>query len=230
MRSQPLGTSEQLPRVQGSRGNDDKESKRARPNRLCCRFTGIDDSVCRRATTDRPDGFGHRTDVGDRHSAEEHRRHPAAQDRRRRVEYISLEDGGDTTRAVQNVKKLIAGEQHRRADRPVDDAQRIRDPGRDCRCQGADDGDRRHVRDRRAAGREKALGLQDDAERRPDRRGAAWPHGEERRQIGRLHRLQRSVRRELAQGVQRAGRESGRQGRRGRTLTAAPIRASRARR
>ena len=25
-----------------------------------------------------------------------------------RVEYISLEDGGDTTRAVQNVKKLIA--------------------------------------------------------------------------------------------------------------------------
>ena len=52
------------------------------------------------------------------------------------VEYISLEDGGDTTRAVQNVKKLDRREQHRRADRPVDDPQRLRDS-------------RRHRRERR---------------------------------------------------------------------------------
>ena len=38
------------------------------------------------------------------------------------VEYISLEDGGDTTRARAERQEAHSGEQHRRADRPVDDA------------------------------------------------------------------------------------------------------------
>ena len=38
---------------------------------------------------------------------------------------------------------------------------------------------------------QKALGLQDDAERRPDLAGAGRPHGQDRRQDGRLHRHRR---------------------------------------
>ena len=45
------------------------------------------------------------------------------------------------------------------------------------------------------------VGIQDDAERRPDRRRAGEAHGEDRREDDRLHRLQRSLRRELVQGV-----------------------------
>jgi hypothetical protein len=59
------------------------------------------------------------------------------------VEYVSLEDGGDTTRG-QNVKKPLP-KQDRRADRPVDDPERIRDTRCHCRCEGSDDGDRRDV-------------------------------------------------------------------------------------
>ena len=56
---------------------------------------------------DRPDGLGHRSDVGDRHPAEEHGALLPTKIGDATVEYIQLDDGGDTTRAVQNAKKLI---------------------------------------------------------------------------------------------------------------------------
>ena len=108
------------------------------------------------------------------------------------VEYIQLEDGGDTTRAVQNIKKLIQENNIDALIGPSTTPNALRDPRRHRRGQGADDGDRGHVGGRRAARREEALGVQDDAERRPHRRRADEAHGEERREDDRLHRLQRS--------------------------------------
>ena len=89
------------------------------------------------------------------------------------VEYISLEDGGDTTRAVQNVKKLIAENNIDALIGPstTPNAFAILDVIADAKVpMMATVGT---SADRRAARREEALGVQDDAERRPDRRRAA---------------------------------------------------------
>ena len=92
------------------------------------------------------------------------------EDRRRhgRIHPAGRRRRHDARRAER--QETDAGEQHRRADRPVDHAERAGDPRRDRRSQGADDGDGRHVVGGRADGCEEALGIQDDAERRPDRR------------------------------------------------------------
>ncbi len=156
---------------------------------------------------DRPDGFLDRPDDGDRHPAEEHRRPAAAQDRQRdrRILPARRRRRHDACRAER--EEADPGEQHRRADRSVDDAERAGHPRHHRGSEGADDGDGRHVVGRRAARREAPLGLQDHAERRPDRRCADQAHAEGRREECRLHRLQRSVRRELAQGVRRTRRQ-----------------------
>ena len=94
----------------------------------------------RRAGQDRPHGVG---DRARRRRSAFRSRTPATLLPTRigdaTVEYIQLEDGGDTTRAVQNVEEAAAGAQRRRADRAVDDAERARDPRRRsprrrCRC------------------------------------------------------------------------------------------------
>ena len=115
-----------------------------------------------------------------------------------------VDDGGDTTRAVQNVKKLI---QEHNIDALIGpsttpNALAILDVIAEGKVPlmatvGTLGGGR-------AARREEALGVQDHAERRPHRRGAGQAHGEDRREDARLHRLQGPVRRELAQGVRAA--------------------------
>ena len=141
------------------------------------------------------------------------------------VEYIQLDDGGDTTRAVQNAKKLL---QEQNIDALIGPSTT---PNAlailDLIAEGkvplmATVGTSSVVEPH---GREAALGVQDDAERRPDRRGAREAHGEGRREDDRLHRLQGPVRRELVPRVRAARREGGHQGHRRPSTTSAPIRA-----
>ena len=98
------------------------------------------------------------------------------------VEYIQYDDGGDTTRAVQNAKKLMQEHNVDALIGPSTTPNALAILDFIAEAQGAADGDRRHVGGGRAAGREEALGVQDHAERRPDRRGAGQAHGEDRRE------------------------------------------------
>jgi hypothetical protein len=81
------------------------------------------------------------------------------------VEYIQLDDGGDTTRAVQNIKKLIQENNIDAMIGPSTTPNAFADPRCHRRRQGPGHGDRGNVIGGRAARRQEALGVQDDAER-----------------------------------------------------------------
>ena len=120
------------------------------------------------------------------------------------VEYIQLDDGGDTTRAVQNVKKLI---QEYNIDAMIGpsttpNALAILDVIADAKVPlMATVGTSSVVEPLDAKRRWVFKTTQNDDLIAV---GAAQAHDEERREDDRLHRLQRSVRRELVQGVRRA--------------------------
>ena len=60
-----------------------------------------------RRNQDRPDGFGDGADSAIGIPQKNTGRIAAEDGGQRPIEYFQLEDGGDTTRAVQNAKKLI---------------------------------------------------------------------------------------------------------------------------
>ena len=136
------------------------------------------------------------------------------------VEYIQLEDGGDTTRAVQNAKKLI-GENNVDAligPSTTPNAFAILDIIAEAKVPLlATVGTQSVVEPIDAKKRWVFKTTQND-----DLIAAALhqAHGEERREDDRLHRLQRPLWRELVQGVQRARGESGHPHRRERALRA----------
>ena len=88
------------------------------------------------------------------------------------IEYIQLEDGGDSTRAVQNARKLIAENNIDALIGPSTTPNALRHPRHHRRGQGPADGDRGHVVGCRAGRRQAPLGVQDHAERRSHRRRA----------------------------------------------------------
>jgi branched-chain amino acid transport system substrate-binding protein len=126
-----------------------------------------------------------------------------------KVEYIVLDDASDTTTAVKNTRKLITED---KVDVIIGstitpNSLAMIDVGG--RGADADDLDGRSQPHRRAGRRQAALGLQDAAERHHDGAGDHRPHGRQRRQDGRLHRLRRRLRRGLVPGVQQGGRSKG---------------------
>ena len=92
------------------------------------------------------DGLGDRADDGHRDPAAEHRDAAADTDRRRdgRIHPARRRRRHDARRAER--EEAPAGAERRRADRPVDHAERARDPRSRRRGQGAADGDGRHRR------------------------------------------------------------------------------------
>ena len=136
------------------------------------------------------------------------------------IEYIQLDDGGDTTRAVQNVKKLI---QENNVDALIGpsttpNALAILDVIAESKVPlMATVGTSSVVEPLDAKKRWVFKTTQND-----DLIAAALVRHMVKNgvQDGRLHRLQRSLRRELVQGVRAARREGGHQGRRERALRA----------
>jgi branched-chain amino acid transport system substrate-binding protein len=125
-----------------------------------------------------------------------------------KIEYISLDDASDPTKSVTEVKKLISEYNVDAIIGPSGSPNAMGvislRPKPACPCWP------RWARRRGAAddGAEE-VGLQDHPERRPHRQRAGGADGQDQGQDGGLHHHQRSLRRELGQGLWRTGAKNG---------------------
>ncbi len=117
-----------------------------------------------------------------------------------KINWIVLDDGSDTTKAVTNTKKLISEDKVDVIVGSTITPELARDGRRGRRRRDADDLDGGVRAHRRSGESQDQMGVQDAAERLADGRRDRHQHEGERREDDGVHRLRRRLRRRLARG------------------------------